>query len=166
MTLPQDQLEQVASALSVGEVPVEIWSRDGARKLGAGKLYALDNQIAAATGTVKVKAQVPNADHKLWPNAFVKARLLVGTVKGALVVPSAAIQRGPQGTFVYVAGADRTAAPKPIVVVMPSGDQSVVTGVNAGDQVVIEGMNQLRPGAKIASGDQAAPASKPAAAKP
>ncbi len=153
ITIPQDQLEQVATALANGDVPVEAWSRDGARKLGAGSLYALDNQIAVATGTVKIKARLPNADHRLWPNEFVKARLLVATVKDTLVVPAAALQRGPQGTFVYVAGADRSAAPKPVQVTMTAGDLALVTGVAAGDQVVVEGQNQLRPGAKIAAAD-------------
>jgi multidrug efflux system membrane fusion protein len=152
ITLPQDQLEAVVSALHNGEVPVEIWSRDGARQLGAGTVYAIDNQIAAATGTVKVKAQAPNPDHKLWPNQFVKARLLVDTVRGALVVPAAAVQRGPQGVFVYVAAADQTVATKPVVVARTTGDQALVTGVAAGDQVVVEGQSQLRPGAKIAAG--------------
>jgi multidrug efflux system membrane fusion protein len=176
VTLPQDQLEQVATALAKGDVPVEVWSRDGARKLGVGTLYALDNQIATATGTVKVKARVPNEGRKLWPNQFVKARLLVDTLPGALAVPTAAIQRGPQGSFVYVAGADQTVAQRPVIVIMPSGDQSVVTGVQAGEQVVVEGQSQLRPGAKIATGDTkpaapgenkpAAPNDKKPAAKP
>jgi multidrug efflux system membrane fusion protein len=149
VTIPQDQLEVVAAALARGEVAVEVYSRDGARKLGAGTVYALDNQIAPATGTVKVKARLPNADRRLWPNEFVKARLLVDTAQGALVVPTAALQRGPQGSFVYVAAADGTAAPRPVQIARTSGDLAIVTGVAVGDQVVVEGQSQLRPGAKI-----------------
>jgi multidrug efflux system membrane fusion protein len=152
ITLPQDQLDAIVAALRGGDVPVEVWSRDGVRQLGAGTLYAIDNQIAAATGTVKVKAQAPNPDHKLWPNEFVKARLLVDTVHGALVVPASAIQRGPQGPFVYVAAGDQTVAPRSVVVARMTGDQAVVTGVIAGEQVVVEGQSQLRPGAKVAAG--------------
>src|SRR5262249_8234219 len=151
ITIPQDQLEAVAAALAKGDVAVEAYSRDGARKLGAGVVYALDNQVASATGTVKVKARLPNADKRLWPNEFVKARLLVDSRKGALVVPTAALQRGPQGSFVYVPNQDGTAVAKPVQVAMTSGDLAVVSGVAAGEQVVVEGQSQLRPGAKIAA---------------
>jgi multidrug efflux system membrane fusion protein len=152
ITLPQDQLDAVVAALRAGEVQVQLWSRDGTRPLGTGTVYAIDNQIAVATGTVKVKARAENPDHHLWPNQFVKARLLVDTDRGALVVPAAAIQRGPQGTFVYIVAADQTAAPKPVTVARVTGDQAVVTGVAAGAQVVVEGQGQLRPGAKVTAG--------------
>src|SRR5262249_7315385 len=108
-TLPEDNLPQIAAAQNRGEVPVEAWSRDGQQLLGKGMLAAVDNQINQATATLRAKAKVPNADRRLWPNEFVKARVLVDTAQGAKVVPAAAIQRGPQGTFVYVVGNDQTA---------------------------------------------------------
>lgn len=151
ITLPQDNLPAVQAALLRGEVTVETWSRDGGQKLATGTLYAVDNQINVATGTVRLKAQIPNANHALWPNQFVKARLLVDNAKNALVVPTQAIQRGPQGTFVYLAQPDGTAAQKPVQVKLTTADLAILAGgVNAGDQVITEGQNQLRPGAKIA----------------
>jgi multidrug efflux system membrane fusion protein len=151
ITLPQDNLPQIMAALGRGAVPVEAWSRDGAQRLALGNVYAVDNQINVATGTVRIKAQVANADRLLWPNAFVKARVLVETAKDAIVVPAQALQRGPQGTFVYVAQADNTAAQRPVKVSLATGDIAVVTdGLKAGEKVITEGQNQLRPGAKIA----------------
>src|SRR5262249_16227173 len=87
VTFPQDNLPSVQAALGHGEVTVEAWSRDGVQKLAAGTLYAVDNQINVATGTVRLKAQIPNPNHALWPNQFVKARLLVDVAKNVLVVP-------------------------------------------------------------------------------
>ncbi len=96
MTLPEDVLPEVTAAMARGQVPVEAWSRDGLTKLGQGVLVVIDNQINAATATLRLKCELPNPQRKLWPNQFVKARLLVETRKGAMVVPAAAVQRGPQ----------------------------------------------------------------------
>jgi len=151
ITLPQDNLPAVQAALARGQVQVEAWSRDGSQKLGEGALYAVDNQINVATGTVRLKAQMPNPGHALWPNQFVKARLLADVAKNALVVPAQAIQRGPQGTYVYIAQADGTALQKPVQVKLTTADLAILAGgVNPGDQVVTEGQTQIRPGAKIA----------------
>jgi membrane fusion protein, multidrug efflux system len=152
-TIPQDQLPEVATALSNGEVPVEVMSRDGTHSLGKGKLAVLDNQINQTTSTLRLKALVPNPQRLLWPNAFVKARMLVETRKGALVMPAVAVQHGPQGDFVYVVGADSTAQMKPVTIELTTGDTAVIAkGVAAGEQVVVEGANQLRPGAKVSTG--------------
>jgi multidrug efflux system membrane fusion protein len=87
----------------------------------------------------------------LWPNAFVKARLLLETRKGVLVVPATAAQRGPQGTFVYLVAPDKTVSSRPIELESTEGDQAIVAkGLAPGDQVVTDGQNQLRPGAKVA----------------
>jgi multidrug efflux system membrane fusion protein len=89
----------------------------------------------------------------LWPNAFVKARMLVETRPGALVIPSVAVQHGPQGDFVYTVGPDMRAQMKPVTIELTTGDTAVVSeGLAAGEQVVIEGANQLRPNAKISTG--------------
>ena len=151
ITIPQDNLPAILGAQSRGDVPVEVWSRDGAQKLGTGKIYALDNQINVATGTVRVKAQIANPQRLLWPNGFVKARILADTSKSAVVIPTPALQRGPQGTFVYLAQPDGTAVQKPVKVALTTGEISVISeGVSVGEQVVVEGQNQLRPGTKIA----------------
>jgi multidrug efflux system membrane fusion protein len=151
-TVPQDRLPQIAAALAHGEVPIEIYNRDGTQSLGKGKLAVLDNQINQTTATLRLKALVPNAERTLWPNAFVKARALVETRQGALTIPSTAVQQGPQGSFVYVAGPDGAAAMKPVAIAFTTGDKAVVEkGLEAGEQVVVEGQNQLRPGAKLAA---------------
>jgi multidrug efflux system membrane fusion protein len=149
-TLPEDNLPQIADAQKRGDVPVEAWSRDGQQLLGKGGLAALDNQINQATATLRLKARLPNPDRKLWPNEFVKARALVDTAQGAHVVPAAAVQRGPDGSFVYVVGADDTVQPRPVKVGLTTGDIALVqSGVAPGETVVVEGQNQLRPGSKV-----------------
>jgi multidrug efflux system membrane fusion protein len=150
-TIPQDRLSGVVEALARGDVPVDVYSRDGATKLASGKLAVLDNQINQATATLRLKAIVDNPKHLLWPNAFVKAQLLVDTRKDAIVIPTVAIQHGPQNTFVYVVGADRTAQMKPVTIALTTGDTTVVgKGLDGGEQVIIEGQNQVRPGGKVA----------------
>jgi multidrug efflux system membrane fusion protein len=148
-TIPQDRLASVSAAMARGDVTVEVWNRDGTQKLGTGKVAVLDNQINQATATLRLKAHVANPDRVLWPNAFVKARMLVETREHALVIPAVAIQRGPQGAFVYVAK-DKTAEMRPIEVALQTGDLAIIAkGVEPNEQVVIEGQNQLRPGGKI-----------------
>jgi len=149
-TVPQDRLPAVSAALARGEVPVEVWNRDNTQRLAAGKLAVLDNQVNQTTATLRLKALVPNGSRALWPNAFVKARMLVETRPGALVVPAVAIQRGPQGSYVYTVGPDRTAVMKPVSVGMLTADQAIVEqGLAGGEAVVIEGQNQLRPGGRV-----------------
>ncbi len=150
-TIPQDRLPSVSAALAKGDVPVEVWNRDGTSLLSTGKLAVLDNQVNQTTATLRLKALVPNPERKLWPNAFVKARMLVETRAGALVIPAVAIQRGPQGAYVYVVGDDKTAQLRTIEVGTIVGDSATVTrGLQAGERVVVEGASQLRPGGKVA----------------
>jgi multidrug efflux system membrane fusion protein len=152
-TLPQDALPRIVAARGKGDVPVEAWSRDGLARLGVGTLIVVDNQINASTSTLRLKAKMGNGDGQLWPNQFVKARLLVETKHDALVVPGAAVQRGPQGTFVYVVAADQTAKMQPVDVELVTGDVAVLRGgVAAGDKVVVEGQSQLRPGSRVSIG--------------
>ncbi|BDG05141.1 efflux RND transporter periplasmic adaptor subunit [Anaeromyxobacter oryzae] len=149
-TLPQDQLTPIATAQSGGPLAVDVYARDGVTLLGQGRLEVIDNQINQATSTVRLKAVLPNPKRLLWPNQFVNARLRLGTRRDALVVPAPAVQRGPQGTFVYVVGPDATATPRPVEVEATVGDQAVIAkGIADGDRVVVEGQNQLRPGAKV-----------------
>ncbi|HXU70754.1 MAG TPA: efflux RND transporter periplasmic adaptor subunit [Polyangia bacterium] len=152
VTLPEDVLPEVTAAMARGQVPVEAWARDGSSKLGEGTLFVIDNQINQATATLKLKCKLPNPDRKLWPNQFVKARLLVETRKGATVVPSAAVQRGPSGTFVYLAGPDGKAQQRNVEVALTVGDQSIIgKGIEPGESIVVEGQNQLRPGSVLQS---------------
>ena len=151
-SLPQDELPRVMAQLAQAQLPVEAWSRDGAQKLATGRLALVDNQINAATATMRLKAIFPNAGRLLWPNQFVKARLQLTTRKDALVVPSTVPQRGPEGTFAYVIQPDQTVQAKPIEVEITEGDISVVArGLAEGDHVVAEGQSQLRQGARVAA---------------
>jgi membrane fusion protein, multidrug efflux system len=150
-TLPQDDLGAISTEMAKGTLVVDALSREGDKKLASGKLTVIDNQINTTTATIRLKATFDNPDRILWPNAFVKARITLSTRKGATVVASPAVQRGPQGTFVYIAGADKTAQMRPIEVDATVGDITIVTkGLQAGEQVVTDGQSQLRPGAKIA----------------
>jgi multidrug efflux system membrane fusion protein len=120
------------------------------QKLAVGSLLTVDNQIDPATGTVRLKAVFPNEKNELFPNQFVNARLLIEIKREAIVVPAAAIQRGPQGTFVYVAKADRTATVRPVTVgETQGGEASIRTGLSAGELVVVDGQDRLREGTRV-----------------
>jgi multidrug efflux system membrane fusion protein len=148
-SLPQDDLPRVSTELSRGVLQVEAWSRDNGQKLAAGRLTLVDNQINAATATLRLKAVFPNPQHLLWPNQFVNARLLLTTRKDALTVASTVPQRGPEGTFAYVVEGD-SAQQKPIEVESTQGDIAIISkGLNEGEQVVVDGQSQLRPGSKV-----------------
>jgi multidrug efflux system membrane fusion protein len=148
-TLPQDALTQISSGMARGPLRVEAFARDGSTALGTGTLQAIDNQINQTTATVRLKAQLANPEHLLWPNAFVKARLQVEVRKDAWVIPTVAVQRGPNGPFVYLAHAG-TAALRPVQIDITQGPRTLVkSGLGEGDEVVVEGQNQLRPGAPI-----------------
>src|SRR5438105_9124959 len=161
-SLPQDELPRVMRELQAGMMTVEAWSRDGAQKLATGHLALVDNQINAATATLRLKAVFPNPQRLLWPNQFVKARLLLTVRKGALVVASTVPQRGPEGTFAYVIQPDQTVQPKPIELEITQGDTAVIArGLNEGDQVVVDGQSQLRPGSKVQARPAAAQQARP-----
>jgi multidrug efflux system membrane fusion protein len=150
LTVPEDELPRVTAAMKRGTVPCEAWSRDGLKKIGQGELAVVDNQINQATATLRLKAKMPNEERKLWPNQFVKARLLLDTQKGALVIPAAAVQRGPKGNFVFVVGNDNTAQSRDVQLAFTTADQAVIaSGLAAGEKVVVEGANQLRPGTAV-----------------
>jgi multidrug efflux system membrane fusion protein len=147
--LPQDELPRVAERMAQGALPVEVYSRDGDTRIATGELAVIDNQINVATATARLKAVFPNPERRLWPSQFVKTRLLVNTRRGALVIPAAAVQHGPQGVFVYVVGADGRVASRPVRVERTEGESAILTeGINPGEQVVTEGQNRLRPGAR------------------
>jgi membrane fusion protein, multidrug efflux system len=150
-TLPEDQLPSVAQQMKRGTLAVDAFSRDDQTKLGTGKLLTIDNQIDPTTGTAKLKAVFDNKDNKLWPNQFVNAELLLETRKNSTVVPTAAIIRGPQGTFVYAVNSDKTVEDKVVTVSLTQGDTTVITsGVNPGDTVVTDGQDKLQRGSSIA----------------
>lgn len=150
-SIPQDNLSSVLGLVRKGQkLTVEVYGRDQQKKLADGFLLSTDNQIDTTTGTVKLKAQFANEDESLFPNQFVNVKVLLGANKNSLVVPSAAIQRGSQGTFVYVVQADQTISVKPVKVTVTEGDASSVEGdIKAGDLLVVDGADKLRAGAKV-----------------
>lgn len=149
-TLPADQLPSVAGHMKNGTLTVAAYSRDDQTRLGTGVLLTIDNQIDPTTGTGRLKAQFDNKDRMLWPNQFVNVRLLLEVRKNSTVVPAAAIQRGPHGTYVYVAKADNTAELRPVTVALMSGDNAALSdGLKPGEIVVTDGQDKLQSGSKI-----------------
>jgi membrane fusion protein, multidrug efflux system len=149
-TLPQDSLPVVSKKMHQGTLAVDAYSRDDQTKLASGKLLTIDNQIDQTTGTGRLKATFDNKDGILWPNQFVNVRLLLDVRKDSIVIPSVAVQRGPQGTFVYVVKSDKTVEARPVTVVLSQLNQSVIfPGLQAGDVVVTDGQDKLQNGAKV-----------------
>ena len=149
-SLPQDDLPRVMQELQRNTLTVESWNRDGSLKLATGQLSLVDNQVNAATASIRLKAVFPNPQRLLWPNLFVKARLLLTIRKDALVVATTVPQRGPEGTFAYVVQPDQTVQPRAIELEHTEGDIVVVSkGLQENEQVVVDGQNQLRAGSKI-----------------
>lgn len=149
-SLPQDNLQSVSQHMRKGKLPVEAYSRDDQTKLATGSLTTIDNQIDTTTGTGKLKAVFENRDRSLWPNQFVNVHLLLEVRKNNTVVPSAAIQRGPQGTYVFSVKPDSTAEMRPVTVAFTEGNFTAITqGVQPGDQVVTDGQDKLQPGTRV-----------------
>ena len=150
-TIPQDALPRVLARLNAGEKPpVEAWDREQKNLLAKGALVTTDNQIDVATGTVKLKAQFPNKEAKLFPNQFVNVRMVVDTRRDAVVVPSAAVQRGTQGTLVYVVKDDSTVALRTVAVGPTEGQLTAIeSGLQAGERVITDGVDRIREGAKV-----------------
>ena len=149
--IPEDSLQQVLAKLKAGErLPVEAYDREMKQKLAVGSLLTVDNQIDPTTGTVRLKAVFPNEGNELFPNQFVNAHLRVDVRRGATVVPAPALQRGAQGTFVYVVKADGTATVRPVTVSeIQGGEASIKTGVSPGERVVVDGAERLREGTRV-----------------
>jgi membrane fusion protein, multidrug efflux system len=165
-TLPQDTIPQFIKKLRAGAtLPVLAFNRSSITQLASGSLTTIDNQIDVTTGTVRLRATFPNEDETLFPNQFVNIKLVVDTLRGASIAPSAAIQIGAPGPYVYVANPDSTVAVRPIKLGPSSGEQvAVLEGLAPGDKVVVDGVDRLRDGAKIrvpeAAGANPSPAGK------
>ena len=148
--VPADSIQKVLSQnAKAGKLPVEAWDRDLKSRLALGSLSAIDNQVDTATGTVRLKALFTNEDRVLFPNQFVNARLLVDTLRGVVIIPTAAIQRGPQGAFLYVVKADSTVDLRIIEVQGTDGDESAIGKGLADGETVVDGLEKLRPGSKV-----------------
>jgi multidrug efflux system membrane fusion protein len=158
-SLPQQQIVRVNTASAGGALEVDVFGNDGKTVVDTGKVTGMDNQVDQTTGTVKIKAEFPNASFQLWPGQFVNVRLKVQTLDKAVVVPTAAVQRGPAGTFVYVIGSNDTVTARPVKVTQQTETSAVIaSGITVEDRVVTTGFANLSEGAKVAiSKDYQAP---------
>ena len=149
--IPEDSLPPVLAKLKLGaKLAVEAYDREMKQKLAQGTLLTVDNQIDPTTGTVKLKALFPNQNNELFPNQFVNAKLLLEVKRQAVLVPSSAIQRGPQGAFLYLVKPDRTVTVRPVTVGVVQGDDtSISSGLSLGELVVVDGAERLREGSKV-----------------
>jgi multidrug efflux system membrane fusion protein len=164
-TLPEEDLEAVAAALAAGPVKVTTGERQGGAELDEGTLSLIDNQIDQATGSVKLKAIFANRRNRLWPGQYVDARVLVRTDRGALTIPTAAVQLGPNGPFTYVLKSDSTVEPRPLKLGEEAGGMTIVAGGLAlHERVVTSNQYRLQAGTRVRSAATAAAIAAPAAA--
>lgn len=158
-TLPQQNIQAVTAAMARGPVAVEALPADGGDPLDRGVLDVIDNQVDQSTGTVKLKATLPNAQLALWPGQFTNARVTVDTLKGVITVPGPAVQQGPDGAFVYIVKPDKTVEQRTVEITRQDARLAVIAeGVAEGDTVVTTGFTRLRDGAKVVLGKQGATA--------
>jgi multidrug efflux system membrane fusion protein len=150
-TIPADNLQQILQKLRVGaRLPVQAYDRDDRELIATGTLLTVDNQIDPQTGTSRLKAEFSNANGTLFPNQFVNCRLLLETKKGVVLVPAPAIQRGPQGTYVFVVSPEKTAVMRPVTVGVTEGnDIALESGLQAGEMVIVDGQDKLQNNSKV-----------------
>jgi membrane fusion protein, multidrug efflux system len=149
-TLPAQTLDDVRDAMTQGAVEVAAYDRDNVRELSTGTLATIDNMIDQSTATYRLKAMFANANEKLWPGEFVNARLLLQVRKDVVVIPSVAVQRGPNGLFTWVVKTDNTVEPRPIKTLTASDNATIVlSGVNDGERVVTDGQYKLQANAPV-----------------
>lgn len=159
-TLPAKFLEQVRSAIARGPVVAGAFDQDNRHKLSTGKVLLIDNAVDSSTDTIRLKALFPNEDDRLWPGEFVNVRVLLNT-RNAITIPTAAVQRGPQGLFAWVVTPNDTAAPRRINTDVSSGDLTVVTsGIHEGERVVTDGQFKLQTNALVRTSEPAIEAPK------
>jgi len=148
--LPQDALGEVVGEMSQGPLKVLAYNRDGTTRLQDGVLMLIDNQVEAATGTIRLKAKFDNPDNALWPGQFVKARLLLRVRRNVLTVPAQVVQRGPNGSFAYVVKSDQSVEQRPVKVGYTRDGVSLIeSGLTGDEQVVLDGQYKLRAGARV-----------------
>jgi membrane fusion protein, multidrug efflux system len=149
-TLPEDQVQTVAQHMRAGPLQADAYSRDDLTKISSGKLLTIDNQIDQTTGTARLKAVFENKGNELWPNQFVNVHLLLETRKNATVIPTAAVQRGPQGNYVYVVNPQNKAEVRQVSIAITEGNLAQITsGVSPDERVVTDGQDKLQPGSEV-----------------
>jgi multidrug efflux system membrane fusion protein len=166
-TLPEDQLNSVRQHMRNGALRTDAYSRDDQTKLSIGRLLTIDNQIDVTTGTGRLKAEFSNPGDELWPNQFVNIHLLLETRKDTLVIPAAAVQRGPQGTYVFVVKPDKTVEVRPITVAISQNNLTAVSnGLSPNETVVTDGQDKLQAGSKVEPRGAGRPAIAPPGGQP
>jgi multidrug efflux system membrane fusion protein len=147
--LPQQELPEINRGLAEGPLPIDALGNDG-KAVDSGKVLVVDNQVDQTTGTVKLRAEFPNRQLQLWPGQFVNVRLLIDTLHEVMVVPTAAVQRGPNGNYVYVVKEDQTVTVRPVTVTQQDDRQAVIdTGLTVGEHVVTTGFGRLAEGTLV-----------------
>jgi membrane fusion protein, multidrug efflux system len=160
-TLPQSDLGQVREAMLHGTVSVLAFDQNDKEQLAEGKLLLIDNQIDQATSTIRLKAEFPNENERLWPGEFIRTRVLITTQKNAVTVPAVAVQRGPDGFYVWVVKPDKTVEQRPIDAQIVSEQLAIASkGLNAGEQVVVNGQSRLDSGTHVDIRSQSEPPSE------
>ena len=150
-TLPQQQLGEVNRVFALRPLPVDAFGPDNKTVIETGVLKVVDNQVDQTTGTIKLKAEFPNRELQLWPGGFINVRLLINTLRDVVVAPTAAVQRGPRGTFVYVVQLDNKVALRPVTVAQQDETQAVIDkGLDVGERVVTTGFARLTNGSDVA----------------
>jgi membrane fusion protein, multidrug efflux system len=166
-SLPQQNLPDLTRGMAEGKLPVDALTADGKSALDKGKVMVIDNQVDQTTGTVKLKAEFPNENLQLWPGQFVNVRVLIDTLRQVVVVPTAAVQRGPSGPFVYVLRDGNTVTVRRVTLTQQDDVRAVVaTGLQTGERVVTTGFSRLTEGTQVAVSDaedagQIAPEARP-----
>jgi membrane fusion protein, multidrug efflux system len=166
-SLPQQNLPDLTKGMAEGQLPVDALTADGKSALDKGKVMVIDNQVDQTTGTVKLKAEFPNDNLQLWPGQFINVRVLIDTLRQVVVVPTAAIQRGPNGTFAYVLKEGNTVTVRSVTLTQQDDTRAVIaTGLQAGEQVVTTGFARLTEGTQVAASNaedagQLTPAGRP-----
>ncbi len=149
-TLPEQSLTDIQKAMSSNEVSVLAVDRDNTTQLGEGKLAVIDNQIDTTTGTIRLKATFANDDLRLWPGQFVNARLLLATRKDGLVVPASAVQRGPDGSYIFVIKDDQSVEVRPVKVAqIEKGEALIDQGLKPDENIVVDGQYRLQIGSHV-----------------
>src|SRR5881392_1758731 len=152
-SLPQQQIVRTNAAAAKGALAVDVFGNDGTTVIDSGTLKGIDNQVDPTTGTLKLKAEFPNANFQLWPGQFVNVRLKVDTLSQAVVVPTSAVPRGPAGTFSYVIVDNEIVTAKPVAVTQQNEHDAVIaSGLSPSDRVVTTGFANLSDGAKVIIG--------------
>ncbi len=165
-TLPQSNLGEVRDAMLHGDVKVLAFDQDDRQQLAEGKLLLINNQIDQATSTIQLKAEFPNDDERLWPGEFVRVRMLTDTRKDAVTIPPVALQRGPEGCYVWVVKPDDTVEARAVNAITTDDIVVATKGLNAGETVVVEGQSRLDVGTHVAIRSPKSPAATPAVQQP